>query len=129
MDKDKVYTDGHRVVNDLAKLAHRNARKHGFYDDVELTQGVLFAQGAHAAHRNATRDFVLAQLAKIASEVGETVSAIQHDLSDEAIVTELADVCIRAFDLAEYIGVPIGTAIVKKMRVNEARPYKHGKSC
>lgn len=41
---------------------------------------------------------------------------------------ELADVIIRILDLSAAEGWRIGDAIIAKMKYNEGRPYKHGKT-
>ena len=40
---------------------------------------------------------------------------------------ELADVVIRCFHLAGLMGIDLGQEVVRKVRVNNARPFKHGK--
>lgn len=40
--------------------------------------------------------------------------------------TELADVCIRVFDLAGKLGIPLGEVIQAKMEYNATRPHRHG---
>lgn len=44
----------------------------------------------------------------------------------EGLPIELADVVIRAFDLAERFNIDIVDAIEKKMRFNETRSFRHG---
>jgi NTP pyrophosphatase (non-canonical NTP hydrolase) len=46
----------------------------------------------------------------------------------EGIPSELADIVIRVFDLAEIHGIHLGAAILDKMQYNEGRPYLHGKT-
>ena len=45
-----------------------------------------------------------------------------------AVEIELADAVIRILDTAALRGYRIGDAIFAKMRYNETRPHKHGKS-
>lgn len=44
----------------------------------------------------------------------------------EGFGSELADIVIRVFDLAEDMGIDLATEIKRKMRYNESRPYRHG---
>lgn len=44
----------------------------------------------------------------------------------EGVPSELADIVIRAMDIAEFYGIDLGRAILEKMEYNQARPYKHG---
>lgn len=129
MDKDTTFRNARASINELSVFAHDNALQHGFYDDIRMAQGFLEMHGAHAAHKAVTRDFILAQLAKVDSEVGEAVSAIQRNRDDEVFGLELADIIIRVLDLSGFMGLKIGSLVVKKMTHNETRPYKHGKTC
>ena len=104
----------------LVRDAHKNAVDHGFYDDFQTMIG-----GRDIIRRT----FTLAQLAKVAGEVGEVVDAIQRGLDDDAVAEELADIVIRVADLAGFIDVDLNDAVRKKMTVNRDRPYKHGKTC
>lgn len=116
------------VINSLCVEAHEMARSKGFYEDIEDLQDYLQVNDQPEKHAVAGTDFTLAQLAKIASEVGEAVSAIQHGEYLE-LHEELADICIRVFDLAGHLDVRLGDCIILKMDKNRKRPYKHGKVC
>lgn len=92
--------------------------------------GVLAHSDMQALKEAAKRDFVLAQLAKIGSEVGETVQAIQRKgIHHDDVAEELADIIIRVCDLAGYLDINLGRAVYQKMKINESRPRKHGKLC
>lgn len=67
------------------------------------------------------------KLMLIVSELGECLEAIRKgDKENEA--EELADAAIRIMDYAGTYRIDLGTAIVKKMAVNEGRPFMHGKA-
>lgn len=118
------------VLNELARLAHRNAVEHGFYAEYYDLMATLERAGADMRLMEAAeRDFTLAQIAKIASECGEAVHAIQHGEQPECIVEELADVVIRIFDLCGRMDADVGRSLTGKMARNRCRPYKHGKLC
>lgn len=51
----------------------------------------------------------------------------EADGKPEGIPSELADVVIRCFDMADYYGIDLERAIVEKFEFNKTRPYKHGK--
>ena len=115
--------------NGAARAAHESAVRHGFYCDVDDIE-VYFAerQQAHlmgAAHR----DFILAQLAKVGSEVGEAVQVCQTEVEYAGLGEELADIIIRTMDLAEFCGIEIGDAVAAKMEKNLSRARLHGKIC
>lgn len=124
-----IYSEFTKVLNYIANEAHTNAVNHGFYDEY------LEREEYYAAHNMNTmllanrRDFVLAQLAKIASEIGEAVSVIQHNPKMDGLEEELADIVIRTMDLAAFLNQAFGNAMVDKMNKNLERPRLHGKVC
>lgn len=117
------------VLDELSDVAHDNAVKHGFYDEYSDIYDALSRLDKPDLMKSVTRDMTLAQLAKIAGEVGEAVEAIQKDKGPDDFAEELADIIIRTLDLAAVACLSIGEAVAKKMAFNESRPYKHGKTC
>ena len=67
-------------------------------------------------------------LALIHSEASEALSEDRHRKEgwEMRFCTELADIVIRAFDLARNLNLPIETTICSKIVVNSERGYKHG---
>lgn len=74
-------------------------------------------------------------LALITSEIGEAVDAyrrwgldpiITEGGKPEGIGSELADIVIRTFDMADRFGLNLIDEIEQKLRYNETRPYRHG---
>jgi phosphoribosyl-ATP pyrophosphohydrolase len=116
------------AINGMAADIHCNAVMHGFYEEADDMIAYLAVNDLPGLVKVAKTNFVLAQIAKIASEAGEAVSAIQHGNWNE-LPEELADIVIRTLDLAAYLGYPIGDVIIAKMEKNKNRPYKHGKEC
>lgn len=116
------------VVNGMCMEAHETAVEHGFYDEIDEIEEYLREKEEPEKDAEVRTMFILAQLSKIGSEVGEAVGAIQHGEYLQ-LHEELADIVIRTFDLADYLGCRLGDCIVLKMKKNENRPYKHGKLC
>lgn len=114
------------IINELAEIAHETMTEHGFYRDIDRLIMSLRYGGEFELSDIAERDFVLGELAKIASECGEAVQAIRQG---EPLENELADIIIRTFTLAVYLELDIGQAVVEKMQYNEGREYLHGKVC
>jgi NTP pyrophosphatase (non-canonical NTP hydrolase) len=65
-------------------------------------------------------------LALVHAEVSEALEADRREEGNERIAEELADVCIRVFDLSAEFGLDLETAIYTKMEFNKTRPIRHG---
>lgn len=72
-----------------------------------------------------TRD-LLGALMLIVSELGECAEAYRKGEND-GVAEELADTCIRIFDLCGGLGIDLEKEIEEKMRLNKQRPFMHGK--
>ncbi|MGA4718841.1 MazG nucleotide pyrophosphohydrolase domain-containing protein [Fictibacillus nanhaiensis] len=92
------------MINKLCELAYENAKSKGWHDEPRET-GTL--------------------LALIHSEVSEALEADRKGDS-ENFAEELADVCIRIFDLCGSKNIDLEKAILDKMHRNKSRSYKHG---
>lgn len=92
------------MINNLCKEAYLIAKSKGWHDESRET-GTL--------------------LALIHSEVSEALEADRKG-DKENFAEELADVCIRIFDLCGSKNIDLETAISKKMQYNRGRSYKHG---
>ena len=70
----------------------------------------------------------LLRLCLIHTEVSETAQVVKRrglEKRDE-IAEEMADTCIRIFDLAEGLGIDLEIAIAHKMARNRLRAYRYG---
>ena len=65
-------------------------------------------------------------IALIHSELSEALEAMREDKWDD-VEEELADVCIRLFDYCIEKEIDLEGAIIRKMKINEGRPFRHGK--
>jgi NTP pyrophosphatase (non-canonical NTP hydrolase) len=92
------------MINNLCKEAYMIAKSKGWHDEQRET-GTL--------------------LALIHSEVSEALEADRKG-DQENFVEELADVCIRIFDLCGSREIDLEKAISEKMQRNKTRSYKHG---
>lgn len=124
-----IYDQIADTLNYAAQHAHENASGHGFYDSIDNRLDYLTVNDQPKHARAAQRDFILAQLAKIASEVGEAVAVVQKKEDYEGLSEELADITIRTMDLATYMGYHHGNDVAAKMERNSTRPRLHGKIC
>ncbi|QHE63989.1 hypothetical protein FHE72_23650 (plasmid) [Rossellomorea vietnamensis] len=91
-------------INQLCTEAFEIAKSKGWHDQERETGTVL---------------------ALIHSEVSEALEADRKG-DQENFEEELADVCIRIFDLCGSKGIDLEIAIRKKMERNKGRSYKHG---
>lgn len=98
-------------LRDIAQQAHITAQQHGFWDQ-DASYPLI--------------DIALIKLALITSEIGEAVEAARVGSWGD-FAEELADICIRVFDLAGALDIDIQTEIISKMAYNQGRPHMHGK--
>lgn len=92
------------MINDLCKQAFETAQSKGWHD-VDRETSVW--------------------LALIHSEVSEALEADRKG-DDDNFVEELADVCIRVFDLCGLMNIDLEKAILDKMEFNKSRQHMHG---
>ncbi len=113
-----------QALDDLAREAAEITEAKGFLDNDfdELSQ--VFVKAALigtevsellAVHRDAYDD-----------DEEDPISRMTPAQEDD-FVEELADIFIRGFDLAGYLELPLGAAVIAKMQKNRSRPKKHGK--
>lgn len=102
-----------RVLRELQRRAHKNAKAKGFWDNPKA-----FA----------------VDIALIHSELSEALEADRHgDPPSDHIPEfrgteeEFGDVLIRVFDVSAKHGMRLGEVVLAKMAFNAGRPGKHGK--
>lgn len=133
------------------RRALETARTGGASAHNDATQDLLSAWGAVRGHGVP----VMSKLMLIATEVAEAAEVFRDakafssikgvyqnpgdggplctymdgwstPLKPEGFGSELADIIIRVFDLAEELGIDLGAEVLRKMRYNATREYRHG---
>jgi NTP pyrophosphatase (non-canonical NTP hydrolase) len=99
------------TLNKLIKECHKISEEHGFWDLKRIDPVDLL---------------VATKIGLCMSELAEAMEA--HRKGDwENFGEELADACIRIYDLAVAADIPLKECIVRKMAKNKDRPPMHGK--
>lgn len=94
-----------KTINEWCRLVHANAINKGF---------------AYKARKRPVPEL----LCLIHSETSEALEAYRQN-SFLKLSEELADICIRVFDMAEEYEIDLEYEIEKKHIINLQRPYKH----
>ena len=105
-------------LNELMQECHRIAKEKGFWDEPRNVLEMLCL--VHSELSEALEEYRIS-----GSEGLNSVTMV--DEKPEGFGIELADACIRLFDIAEGLNVDLMKAIRMKMAYNERRERKHGK--
>lgn len=112
------------AIDLLVEACHSASLNAGWWYDLKTDIDLR----RHACERTRFGMALVAEkLCLIHSEVSEAMEGHRKDLVDEklpefdAVTVELADACIRIFDLAGALGLHLGEALVAKMAYNAQR--------
>ena len=110
--------ENHISLNTLRDAIYEDAVAHGLWEKTDGPIECSFLVSEEATELvNAGKEV---QLARWRFSVDETEAWINY-------VDELADVIIASLSVAGKLGIDIDAAVRRKMEINKARPWKHGK--
>lgn len=111
-------------MKEVIQRCYETAREKGWWDGAPEEGSPWFV------------DMVAGKLMLIVSEAAEALedlrvkdiheNTVREDGKPEGFASELADIVIRVFDLAGFLGIDLEEAIRLKMAHNETRPHRHG---
>jgi NTP pyrophosphatase (non-canonical NTP hydrolase) len=104
-DEYKIEEKHTKTLNVLCKEAFETAKEKGWHDQPREMGTILCL---------------------IHGEVSEAMEADRRGEGWDRVTEELADVCIRIFDLCGSLNLDLEKAIIEKMEYNKTRSYKHG---
>ena len=118
------------TITELIKESHGTAVEKGFWTDQIYEIGkpnIVVAE--QLKERNDSELLML-----MVTELGETCEALRHGNPQSehipeftSVEEELADCCIRIFDMCGARGYRLEEALEAKLKFNKGRAYKHGK--
>ena len=106
-------------INYLCTHCHGNSKQAGWWTNIITGYNALDSYYKHSV--------VAEKIALIHSELSEGLEAYRKDKKDDhlphfdGLTVELADACIRIFDLAGALELNLGAAIVEKIEYNKQR--------
>ena len=117
--------ENHISLNTLRDAIYEDAVAHGLWESTDYTVNtVLKDMGGYGESFDPDEVMRSYAVQAIHWELIEL-----QDASDnaEAYAEELADVIIASLSVAGKLGIDIDAAVRRKMEINKARPWKHGK--
>ena len=114
-------------LNDLRDAVYEDAVAHGLWEDADANAdkyAEMCGRSLEDEMRKHTKNCWASGY--VLDEVNEMYEAAECDDWD-AVAEELADTIIMCMSAAGYLGIDIDAAVRRKMEINRARPWKHGK--
>ena len=113
------------TLNTLRDAIYEDAVAHGLWESTDYTVKECIEsarqEGEPADQGEMMRGWAMETIRREVNEL-EDASADAEEYADE-----LADVIIMSLSVAGYMRIDIDEAVRRKMEINKARPWKHGK--
>ena len=113
------------TLNTLRNAIYEDAVAHGLWESTDYTVMECIESAIHegepADQEEMMRGWAMETIRREVNEL-EDASADAEEYADE-----LADVIIASLSVAGKLGIDIDAAVRRKMEINMARPWKHGK--
>ena len=113
------------TLNTLRNAIYEDAVAHGLWESTDYTVMECIESAIHEGEPADQEEMMRGwAMETIRREVNELEDA---SADAEAYAEELADVIIASLSVAGKMGIDIDAAVRRKMEINKARPWKHGK--
>ena len=117
--------ENHISLNTLRDAIYEDAVAHGLWESTDYTVMECIESAIHEGEPADQEEMMRGwAMETIRREVNELEDA---SADAEAYAEELADVNIASLSVAGNMGIDIDAAVRRKMEINKARPWKHGK--
>ena len=112
-------------LNTLRDAIYEDAVAHGLWEGTDCVVkeciDAAIQEGEPADQEEMMRGWAMEVIRREVNELEEA------SVNAEAYTDELADVIIASLSVAGKLGIDIDAAVRRKMEINKARPWKHGK--
>ena len=115
----------HTSLNTLRDAIYEDAVAHGLWEGTDCIVkeciDAAIQEGEPADQEEMMRGWAMEVIRREVNELEEA------SVNAEPYTDELADVIIASLSVAGKLGIDIDEAVRRKMEINKARPWKHGK--
>lgn len=112
-------------LNTLRDAVYQDAVEHGLWESTDYTVQLCINDYMECKEPFDKDELLRGWAMQV---IRREVDELEHASEDaEAYAEELGDVIIAALSVAGKLGIDIDAAVKRKMEINRARPWKHGK--